>query len=155
MTAQQLVTDLEGRGLRLTWGRRGLSLAGDVGRLTPEHRQALARHRRELEALTLWVDLQDVAEARYGWRGARLYPFAAADSRRWWEGPRIRTPLGLAYLLQVRPNAAWIVRRADVKRWREDPDPEVALRPYRGPSHLVELDEVWPPSSPPKDAERH
>ena len=148
MTARQLVTDLEGRGLRLTWGCRGLSLAGDIGRLTPEHRQALARHRRELEALTLWIAQQDKAESRYGWRGTRLYPFAAADSRRWWTGPAVRTPLGLAYLVQVRADTAWIVRRADVKRWQEDP--VSACKPYAGPSHLVAHDEVWPPSTPPE-----
>ena len=146
MTARDLVADLRGRGLRLAWGRRGLSLAGDVGRLTPEHRQALARHRAELEALAAWSTLQDEAEARFGWPGARLYPFAPADSGRWWTGPIVRTPLGAAYLLQVRLETAWIVRVEDVDRWRDDP---TASPSYGGPSHLVPHADVWPPATPP------
>lgn len=148
--ARDLVTGLESKGLRLTWGSTGPRILGDTGKLTPKDLEAMRKHRRELEALAAWRHLQDEAERRYGWPGARLYPFAAPDSRRWWEGPRIRTPLGLAHLLQVQPAAAWVVRHADVKRWQEDPDPEVAARPYRGPSHLVRHSDVWPPSKPPE-----
>ena len=150
MTARDLVTNLEAQGLRFVWGSRGPTLRGDLGKLTAPLVEEMKRHRKELEVFLEWRKLQDESEAKFGWRGARLYPFAAPNSRQWWEGPIVRTPLGLAHLLQVQPAAAWVVRHADVKRWQEDPDPEVAARPYRGPSHLVGTDEVWPPSSPPE-----
>lgn len=147
--ARDLVRSLEARGLRFAWRESRAKLRGDTGKLTPEDLEAMRKHRAELEALAEWRHLQDQSEAKFGWPGARLYPFAASDSRRWWEGPRIRTPLGVAHLVQVQPAAAWIVRRADVKRWQEDPDPEVASKPYQGPSHLVRHSDVWPPLEPP------
>ncbi len=148
--ARDLVTGLERRGLRITWGTSGPRILGDVGKLTPDDLDAMRHHRREIESLALWLKLQDKAEEQFGWPGARLYPFASPDSRRWWQGPRIRTPLGVAYLLQVQLHAAWVVRRADVKRWQEDPNPEVSARPYSGPSHLVAHHDVYPPAKPPE-----
>ena len=49
--ARHLVAELEGMGLRLTRDHRGPSLAGDLGKLTPEHLEAVRSHRKELEAL--------------------------------------------------------------------------------------------------------
>lgn len=152
MNARDLVTSLAERGLRVRWRRGAARLLGDLGKLTPADYEAIQKNRKELETFAQWRKLQEDSEAQFGWAGARLYPFQAADSRRWWEGPRVRTPLGLAHLVQVQVSAAWVVRRADVKQWLKDPDPGISARPYAGPSHFIAHHEIWPPSKPPEVA---
>lgn len=152
MTARDLVTSLEERGLQIRWTRGDARLLGNRSKLTLVDLNAIKKHRRELEAIAAWRKLQDDAEAQFGWPGARLYPFAARDSRPWWEAPRICTPLGLAHLVQVQLAAAWVVRHVDVVAWRDSPDPEISARPYSGPSHLLPHGDVWPPSEPPPEA---
>lgn len=145
--ARDLITSLEARGLRFAWRESRAKLRGDTGKLTPEDLEAMRSHRAELEALAEWRHRQDESEAKFGWSGARLYPFAASDSRRWWEGPQVRTPLGPAYLVQVRLEDAWIVRCSDATKWKADP--MTSERPYAGPSHIVGHEDVSPPSTPP------
>ncbi len=146
-----LVQDIEARGVRFTRGQRGVSLVGDLGRLTSDHRQALQPHAKELEALTLWRQLQDESEAKFGHPAARLYPFAANPSWEWWKAPVIRTSAGKAHLVQVLPHAARVVKASEVRQWHEDQELQEKTFPFPGRTLLVPLADVWPPAKAPPE----
>lgn len=135
--ALALVSDLEARGLALVWGQRGLSLRGDLGKLTPEVLAGMKAHRRELESLAQWRRLQDGAEAKFGKPCARLYPFVRLKPT---EGPLVGTPLGEAYIFQVTSDGCHVLLEADATLGSE------------ARTRRLGLDDIIPPTdSPNKD----
>lgn len=148
--AVALIKELESQGFHFKWGARGPSLAGDLGKLTPERLEALRPHARELKALTLWRRLQDLSESKYGQPCARLYPFLADPPQEFWKAPVVRTPLGLAHLVQVLPAFCRIAKASEVRTWRKALREQGKLL-FEGVAHSVGIDEVWPPAAPPAE----
>lgn len=146
-----LVQDLELQGVRFTWGQRGPCLAGNLGKVTLDYREALKPHAEELRALSLWRYLQDLAEQKFGHPAARLYPFQANPAREFWRAPKLRTPLGCAHLVQVLPDVCRVARASEVKEWRQARREQGKSIPFPGCAHEVPIADVWPPRKPPSD----
>ena len=141
--ALNLVVDLAHHGIELYWGKESLRLRGDLGRLMPEHRQALREQREDLEVLARWQAIQAESVQRFGHPGAAFYPFCRLKLGR---SPVVRTTEGPARVAQVLLNSLRVVLEDHREAWLERGDRTVPLL-------MTELrfDQVYPPATPPEE----
>lgn len=153
MEALRLVRELQGHGVRLKWGAKGLIVAGDFGKLTPDRRSAIRENRAAVETLVQWQTLQAESVRRFGHPGAALYPFCCLKREL---APVVRTTMGEARVEQILPNSVRVVLESDLEEWNRQ-QAEGAGEGALSYLPMVELrfDQVFPPTTPPTESESY
>lgn len=147
IAALNLVHDLRRQGVTFHWRpKKGLFARGELGRLTLDYREALAKHRPELEVLAQWETLQDESEARFGGPEARLYPFLRLDMK---NAPYVRTERGEAKVVRAMPTGADVVFRSELDRWDQACLDAEKILPCPSMTRLG-IEQVYPPRTPPE-----
>ena len=153
MDALTLVNDLSRQGVRFGWGSRGMTLTGDLGRLSLDYKHALKENLPAVESLVQWQALQAESVRRFGHQGAALYPFCSLKREL---APVVRTTMGEARVEQVLPNSVRVVLESDFEEWNRQ-QAEGAGEGALSYLPMVELrfDQVFPPTTPPPESESY
>lgn len=152
MNALSLISDLKRQGVQFRWGAAGVSVSGDLGRLTPDYKRAIAEREKEFTAQIKWQTLQDEAETTYGGDCSRFYPFIALNLE---DCIPLRSTIGEVRIAQVMPDFLRVVRECDMKEWERECAVKGKRLPYPTPMIRMEFHQVSPPvdepGQPPND----